>query len=502
MLDSTRSRGGLRAVTARETHGPSWSGSRRASGVPIHRLNNQQLREFVQLSQDLFAIASTDGAFRWVNPRWTELLGWRAESLHGSLLTNLIHPDDVDRMGEALSRMSAGEPAPLHRSRCRRCGGGYLWLEWSITPAEDGTLCCVARDVTPRILAEHDGKRRAELLELAEEVSRTGHWYIDLVAESFSWSPEIYRIHGLDPDTFIPDFASSIEAYHPEDRSRAAGLFLRAVEHGEPFDFELRLIRPNGAIRLVHSIGRPERDELGYVVGIFGVFRDITDDERVRRIQELEHFSYVVSHDLRAPIRTIRAFMELIEAEQDLRLDPQGQEHWSFVQDAAARLDRLVRDLARYARAGAPTACASVELDTVLEAVRDDLQELVEASGATITSSALPTVLGEPSRLRQVFQNLISNAIRFRGEEPPRIEISARREDRFVQIEVRDNGRGFEPRYSDRIFEPFQRLDGGQIEGTGIGLAIVKRIVQEAGGNVWASSVPGVGSVFTLRLAT
>ncbi|PTA68552.1 GAF domain-containing protein [Deinococcus arcticus] len=230
--------------------------------------------------------------------------------------------------------------------------------------------------------------------------------------------------------------------------------------------------------------------------------------ERTRDLErsnaDLERFAYVASHDLQEPLRTIASFAELIERRYGERLDDRGRQYLQFVTRGAERMKVLIDDLLVFSRLNVVREpLVPLALAGPLQDALDSLHGAAERSGARVTWGALPEVLGVRSELAQLFQNLLGNAIKFRREgASPQIEVQARpAENGGWQIEVRDNGIGFEVQYAERIFEMFQRLHGrDRFEGTGMGLAIVRKILDHHGGQIWASSVPGQGSTFTFTL--
>jgi signal transduction histidine kinase len=213
---------------------------------------------------------------------------------------------------------------------------------------------------------------------------------------------------------------------------------------------------------------------------------------------DLEQFAYVASHDLQEPLRMIGSYMQLIEQRYNDKLDQDAREFIHFAVDGAQRMQGLINDLLAYSRIGTkgsdftPIDCGKV-LATALGNLRMGIQE----SGAEITHDLLPTVRGDATQLAQVFQNFIGNAIKFRDKLPPRIHVGVQEQDGFWQFSVRDNGIGIAPEYFEKVFVLFQRLHGrGSYSGTGIGLAICKKVVERHGGRVWIESTPGAGSCF------
>jgi len=228
------------------------------------------------------------------------------------------------------------------------------------------------------------------------------------------------------------------------------------------------------------------------------------NSELKRSNGELEQFAYFASHDLQEPLRKISSFCQLIQNQCREKLGEQENQYIDFAVDAAKRMQAIIRDVLTLSRVGRdnaefqPTDCQALVLS-----VQEDLEKAIGENDAEILCGPLPTVVGEPNLLKQLFQNLIENAIKYRREVSPRIQISAMPTPGRIRFSVEDNGIGFDPKFVDRIFQMFQRLHHKeQYEGTGIGLAICKKVVEQHGGEIWAESEPGKGSTFHFSLPT
>jgi signal transduction histidine kinase len=228
--------------------------------------------------------------------------------------------------------------------------------------------------------------------------------------------------------------------------------------------------------------------------------------ELKRSNEELERFAAVTSHDLQEPLRAVSSYAQLVQRRLTGKLDAETEIYFEHVLAGVRRMKNLIGDLLNYARVGRQAlARVPVSLDAVVDLALADLATAVADSGAEITREPLPEVLGDQTRLAQVMRNLLTNAISYRGPEPPRIHISAQSmgADGW-RIAVKDNGIGIDPRYSERVFQMFQRLHGAERPGTGIGLTICRKIVELHGGRIWVESAPGQGATFyfTLPAAT
>ncbi len=291
----------------------------------------------------------------------------------------------------------------------------------------------------------------------------------------------------------------------------------------EPFrDFEFGRRDLDGRSHWVSVSGQPIFDDLGRFRGYRGVGRDITRrrnsdaelrtahdlleakaHELTRSNEELQQFAYVASHDLQEPLRMISSYTQLLERRYGPTLEGDAKDFMNFIVDGATRMKQLIEDLLEYSRVGTrgrdlqPTD-SSVALAKALA----NLRVAREESGARVTQGEMPRVIADANQLTQVFQNLVGNALKFRGAEPTAIHVEGETRNDVWVFSVKDNGIGLDTQYSDRIFMMFQRLhDKAAYPGTGIGLAICKKIVERHGGRIWVDSEPGRGCTFGFTIA-
>ena len=252
----------------------------------------------------------------------------------------------------------------------------------------------------------------------------------------------------------------------------------------------------------------------GSVVGAVLTFRDVPRrraaeralKERARELArsnaDLEQFAYVASHDLQEPLRAVVSYLQLLERRYGGQLDERAGRYIGYAVDGGRRMQTLISDLLTFSRVGRrDVAMEPVDLETVLAHIKSSLRVAIEESGAVICHDPLPTVDGDTTELTQLFQNLLGNAIKFRGEATPCIHVGAERQDGAWLFSVRDNGIGIAPEYRERVFVLFQRLHGrDEYGGTGIGLAVCKKIVERRGGTLWVEETPGGGSTFRFTI--
>ena len=276
------------------------------------------------------------------------------------------------------------------------------------------------------------------------------------------------------------------------------------VESGEAMTFE-RELESRGRVLQCQAfpIGDVSDGKVGMTVN------DITERvEHERRLEEsnerLEQFAYAASHDLQEPLRMVSSYLQLLERRHTDTLDEDAEELLDYAVDGADRMRGMVEGLLQYSRVetqGDPFE--PVELDALVADAREDLQVKIGESNAEITVEDLPRVEGDPDQLRQVFQNLLDNAIEYSGDEPPTIQVTAERDGTEWVVSVEDDGVGIDPEYADTIFDVFERLHAQDDHpGTGIGLALCERIVERHGGEIWVESEPGTGSTFSFTLPT
>ena len=425
---------------------------------------------------------------------------------------NCILPQDREPLQIKLARAIERRDAVFHEeARSLWPDGSVHWHEgrgrfYYDSEGRAIRMLGVVQEITARKEADRLLLESEERLALSHSAAKIGMWDWNLRTGARVFNREYFEIHGSDRTDPVT-YEEWLSWVHPEDRERADREFKRLLAGEQDYHDEFCVVWPDGSVHWLASRGRAQVDESGAPVRVIGVLFDITDRKHAElRLEQankdLEHFAYAAGHDLQAPIRTVRVFSDLLKQELGSALTQTGKEYLEFIKESSYSMQALVTNLLKYAQAGqADEAKQASSLDQCLHQALTSLRGAIEESGAMIVADPLPTLPGWPDQLTQVFQNLLSNAVKYRREGvTPRIEIRANRLGQDWQIEVSDNGQGFDPKYANQLFEAFQRLHGREVAGTGLGLAICRRIVERHGGTIWAESEPGLGSRFRFRL--
>ncbi|WP_252698217.1 PAS domain-containing sensor histidine kinase [Natronosalvus vescus] len=439
-------------------------------------------------------------------------------------LLSSIHDDDRDRVAEQIE--AAVDTCGDYEAEYR------VWnaadeLRWVVARGhvecdEDGTagtFLGALTDITERKRAELQLERNNEQLERLFEIlpvgvvvaERDGALIEANNAAREIWGGDVFDAESLDEYEKYPvRWADTDKPVEREEWTIARVLRGEAVTDPAVFEIDSQ----NGERRIVSVRGMPVRDEHGTITRAVITLSDITErreyqqkiEQTIERLEasneRLEHFAYAASHDLQEPLRMISSYLQLIENRYADALDEDGEEFLEFAIDGADRMRSIIKGLLEYSRIetqGDPFE--PIDLETVLTDVLENLRLQLDESDADVQIEALPHVHGDASQLHQLFQNLISNAIEYSGDEPPTIHVDSEREDGKWIVSIHDEGIGIDPDDQERVFEVFQRLHSrDEHDGTGIGLALCQRIVERHGGEIWVDSEPGEGSTFSFTL--
>ena len=367
------------------------------------------------------------------------------------------------------------------------------------------------KDITKRKKIEDDLKESEERYSLTVESVNEGIWEWNVPTGEAYFSPTYYKILGYDDGEFPASYESFKSLIHPDDVESFEKELQIHIDNAEGYSLELRLKTKNGKWRWILTNGNiVETGEDGKPLRMLGTHTDITErkqaDEQLKRTMdelkrsnlELEQFAYVASHDLQEPLRMVSSFTQLLEKQYKDKLDENALDYINYAVDGAKRMQALITDLLTYSRVNTQgDKFEDTNLEKVLDEVLFNMKIKIQENRAITTRESLPKICADYGQMVQIFQNLIGNALKYRSKETPQIQISARKEDKQWLFSVEDNGIGIDPKYADRIFMIFKRLHTNEeYEGTGIGLAITKRIIERHEGRIWVESELGKGSTF------
>lgn len=470
------------------------------------RASEQRLTSIFSASEAAIVLTDSIGQVMQANDAFLRLLG-----LNDTLdltLEKLTHPDDRMQAAETHRAMTAGEIDRIRGDRrLIRADGTVVWVDITIRAIRDGAapprqFVAVAIDISDRVRAE---KELLFIRALVDQSADPIYCLDPLDGGRMVWANAATCRHfGVSESQLL---TMRIPDWDPGVDQESAEQLMRASLHGDTHVLETtHRVTGGGVIPVEVSASSLHHDGRPYIAGYI---RDIRDRNRmleaVRRSNEdLQQFAYVASHDLQEPLRMVASFLQLLERRYGAALDQDGHEYIRFAVDGAVRMKQLIEDLLAFSRIdslGAPLAPTSLEQAT--REACDNLATAIAESGAALTWNApLPQVMGDGFQLVRLMQNLLGNAIKYRSaERKAEITVSAIRHGDFWTVSVADNGIGIAPEYHDRIFMIFQRLHGiGAYEGTGIGLAICKRIVERHGGEIWVESQENTGSTFKFTL--
>jgi PAS domain S-box-containing protein len=478
--------------------------------------DRQRWRELLLQTPAAIAILSgPEHRFEWVNAGYMRLVSRSADELVGQrvleALPEVVSQGYIDVLNEVYR---TGKPFFGHEIAVQlQTGAGNLselFLNFVFLPTRDsgGAIAGIfihATDVTDMVVARKQVEEsERQFRTLAETIPHLA-WMADETGSIFWYNQRWYDFTGTTLEE-MADWGWQ-KVHDPAVLPDVLREWRSALSSGEPFEMVFPLKGADGTFRTFLTRVEPVKDSQGKVVRWFGTNTDITNqrrtEEELRRMnRELEEFAYVASHDLQEPLRMVNIYTHLIlrtvgETEGKLT------QYADFVRQGVSRMEALIHDLLTFSRTVHMDAISvgTAELSTSLDEAIAVLKNRIEESGAIIVAQKLPVVRGDTAQIAHVFQNILSNAVKYRRpDRPPEIHIEAEQIGEEWIVSVRDNGIGFEPRYADRIFGLFKRLYKDEYPGTGLGLAICKRIVERYGGRMWAEGNPGQGATFRFAL--
>ncbi|MFD1588436.1 PAS domain S-box protein [Halorientalis brevis] len=462
------------------------------------------LTELLNAVQDIFYVYDLDGNLLFYNDRVEEVTGYSPSELQSMQPWDFVVEADRDRVIDEIAHVVENEQEVQLDTRYLTAAGKSVPYEFTGSPLYDSEgnvvgFAGVGRDISDRKEREQELERNREFLKQTQTVAEIGSWEIDLRTETLRWTDQVYNIHGVDPDTDV-SIEDAIEFYHPQDQDTIRTAHERLTTEGEPYDLELRITRTDGETRWVRALGEPWYKD-GDLLGARGTFQDITDrKQRELSVKEqrnnLEVLDQMVRHDIRNDLQVITGYTEALKA----HVDETQQEYIGRILssvDTAVELTKAARDLAEVMLQTGEKQ-ESLRLKPVLEAQLDEIRTANDDVALTVEGQIPDTHILADSMLSSVFRNLLKNAVQHNDKEVPEIVVSATEQSGTVVVHIADNGPGVPESRKDDIFGKGEM--GLESEGTGIGLYLVKTLVENYGGEVWVEDNEPTGAVFTVEL--
>jgi PAS domain S-box-containing protein len=473
----------------------------------------------------IVAVTDPQGRITYVNDKFCSISKYSRDELLGQdhrIINSGYHPKAFIRnLWTTIAHGKVWKGEIKNKAK----DGTFYWVDTTIVPFlneqnKPRQHVAIRADITQRKNAEEAQVRLAAIVNSSDDaiIGKTLNGIIT------SWNPGASKVFGYSAEEAI---GKSMLMLIPLERRNEEPEILARIGRGESVDhFETVRVRKDQKRIDVSATISPIRDANGKIVGASKIARDITErkrsEEEIRRLnvdlehrviertaeleaanKELEAFSYSISHDLRAPLRAINGFAEMVLEDFSSQLPEEGQRYLDRIRNGGRQMGELIDDLLTFSRLSRqPVKRESVNIGALVKNVLDDLKPLLANREVEMQIGQLPDCTGDSALLKQVWVNLLSNAIKYsRGRKPAVIEIRCTREDGEDIFSVRDNGAGFDMQYADKLFGVFQRLHrSDEFEGTGVGLAIVQRIIHRHNGRVWAESAVDHGATFFFSL--
>ena len=480
--------------------------------------SNAKIQDVLESITDGFLALDDEWKFVYANAAAEKILGWPKEQIAGKTIWQDF-PKLLGSEVEANLRRVAADRTPAHFDSFY--APLNAWFELRAYPGHEKGITVYLNDISER-------KRSEKAITLSEQALRDSEARFRTALQTMSdivWTNNSNGQMMGEQSGWAAFTGQSFEesqgygwakAVHPDDAQPTIDEWNRSVAAERPFAFEHRVRRFDGVYRLFSIKALPVRNEDGTIREWVGVHTDITDRRAAeaeisntntllrRSNADLEQFAYAASHDLQEPLRMVSIYSQMLKKKYEGKIDAEADTFIRFAVDGARQMDLLLRDLLAYSQATIEVVkgpATGVSAAKALQKALVNLNAAIEECGAHITYGDLPVIFMAEIHLVQLFQNLVGNAIKYRGEQIPFIHVGCRKEGTEWVFSVQDNGIGIEEQYLKQVFGVFKRLHGKQYPGTGIGLAICQRIVDRHGGRIWVQSEPGRGCTFLFTTA-
>jgi PAS domain S-box-containing protein len=471
-----------------------------------------------ELVPDFLCILDRSGRIYKLNARFAAMLGRESEEVIGTSFFNWVDDEYIESSLTAFQKLQHEQDVQFENI----IKGGddkRVWLEWSLNANNtEGIIYAAGQDLTLRILYDEELRNQNERFRLLREAANEGIYDWDMRRDEYDWGDSFTKLTSHNTEGLVLNHEHWKSFIFAGDKERILNNQNAAtLNRNKYWSEEYQYRCADGSYKHILDRGIFIYDEFGKAIRLIGTMQDITAlkqseesliqlnealQHRAKQLlgfnKELEQFAYIVSHDLQEPLRMISSFMQLLLNSKEISLSERSEQYIGFALDGANRMKRLIQDLLTYSRVG--TTEEDFNELSLREMLRDTLvvyQQLIREKNAQVSVGNLPNVRGIRSLIQQILDNLLSNALKYNDKPQPTIHFDCIDEpDQFV-LKVSDNGIGIDPKSFDLIYLPFKRLHNkAEYSGTGIGLAVCKKIADKHRGQIWVESTLGIGSTF------
>jgi PAS domain S-box-containing protein len=499
-----------------------------SAGEKIFSLSSAETpyRIIIEKMNEGAVIISSEGLIVYCNQRFADMFGEAMEQITGSDFLRFILPGELP---EYTSILKNGVNKRFSKEiKYTSHGKDASWFRLSFSPLPPeimGDTCVMVTDITELKEKENKMERLNNRLLLATASSGLGIWDWDINNDILTWDDGMFKLYGIEKSGFSSVYDAWVSKLHPEDKLKIDQDIQSAISGSKEYNTEFRIIAGDLSVHYIRATAIFEYDNEGKATRMIGVNWDITESkkaeaeikllneelekkiiERTRQLEnsnkELESFSYSVAHDLRAPLRAVNSYAQILKEDYEQYIDADGKQVLKNIHNNATKMGALIDELLTFSRLGRKEIHkTTIDMNTMLQSIVDDFKQTTQVQAA-IHIGSMPVVQADYTLLHQVLVNLLSNAIKYSAKkEHPVVEIFTEQQDGKTVFVIKDNGAGFDMQFADKLFGVFQRLHSEkEFEGNGVGLAIVHRIISKHGGRVWAEGKENMGATFYFTL--
>lgn len=488
-----------------------------------------RFRMLVENSMDIIIHANIHREITYINPAVKKIMGYEVEEVVGKRLRDMIYEADLNRLLSEFEEVLQSPGKSFKKEyRVKKKEGGFVWVEATVVnllhmKGVEGMIIN-QRDITEKKEKEEELYKSNERFLYVARATNDAIWDWDLESDIVTRTGHGLKTNfGYDPVEVSKDKDFWIKKVHPDDLESMLDKRTRALNDSQDayWDDEYRIIKADGSFAYIYDKGYIIRNQEGKAIRMIGATQDITRRRAAEALLgelntrlkkraaelttsniELERFAYVASHDLQEPLRMVSSFLQLFRKKYEGQIDETADRYIHYALDGAERMKKLILDLLTYSRVGSDkSGYEEVNMNELLKDIYNLFEKEIKETNAQVEIGNLPMINANKTQMFQLFQNLVGNALKYHSKEIPSIKITCKEMESQYLFSVKDNGIGIDAAHYEKIFQLFQRLHSkGSYSGTGIGLAICKKIAERHGGSIWVESGKENGSCFYLTI--